>query len=64
MYFGEWNNEGFSVVTQISINLNILKGVAGEKQLFQRMLFWLLTEFVTDSLCNIQNLRNGEGSSY
>lgn len=65
MYFGKWSNtEGFSVITQISINLNILKWIAGEKHLFQRMLFWLLGELVTDSLCNIQNLKNGEGSSY
>lgn len=35
MYFGKWNNtEGFSVVTQISISLNILKGIAGEKQVY------------------------------
>ena len=34
-YFGKWNNtEGFSVVTQISITLNILKGTAGEKQIY------------------------------
>lgn len=61
MYFGKWNNtDGFSVITQISRNLNILKGIAGEKRLFQIILFWLLGELVTDSLCNIQNLKNRE----
>lgn len=65
MSFGKWNDtEGFSVVTQISISQCAEEDGYQETDLFERTLFWLLAEFVTDSLRNTQNLKHGEGNSY